>query len=464
MYYCLADRFVLRGWEKLPTGLVDRVSGSAIFFEPNLYTKLCDLGWMLFEGSPFITPEEAETLARLEELRVLELCDHARPLTEDQTYRSYPNRYLREVHWAITGACNCRCRHCYLSAPSREIREYSYRECEEIIDQMEAAGIASVSLTGGEALIRSDFLKIAERLTDAGIRISTIMSNGLLVGRTLLESLQDMGQKPQFNMSFDGIGTHDWLRGIEGAERRVLRAFEFCAEYGFSTAAEYCLHRDNVCVLRQSIHLLGSLGCEYLKVNGLSPEGEALGILDHVLSTEEEYQCYLDYLPDFYEDDEPLQLILSGMFASYGDKKADIPYVRMSEDADCDNFCLCGHARSYMYLTEEGYIVPCIPMGSTEAGKRHFPNIRDTSLSDAIKDSFYMSFIDTRLRTYFDAHPECAACEYRNRCGGGCRGNAVSTGGIMGRDEKSCAFFRGGFYDRVKALLRELGVSLEREV
>ena len=106
---------------------------------------------------------------------------------------------------------------------------------------------------------------------------------------------------------------------------------------------------------------------------------------------------------------------------------------------------LCGHARNYMYITAEGAMVPCIPMGSAEGGRRtrtdalmpgqasdapllprrHFPNIRETSLADALRDSYYMGFIDTRLRDYFAHNPGCAVCEYRNRCAGGCRGNVA---------------------------------------
>lgn len=54
----------------------------------------------------------------------------------------------------------------------------------------------------------------------------------------LLDALEARGIRPEFNMSFDGVGTHDWLRGIDGAERDVERAFLLCRERGFPTGAE----------------------------------------------------------------------------------------------------------------------------------------------------------------------------------------------------------------------------------
>ena len=454
MFYCLKENYLLRGWDMLPTGIVKRMSGEVYFLDPNLYSRIRDFDWMIFEGSPFLTKEQQQFMAQLAEHGLVDLCEKPRPLSKEQAYRKYPNRYLRAVHWAITGRCNCRCRHCYMSAPSGNAGDYSHEECMNIIDQMEAAGIQAVSLTGGEALVRKDFLEIAERLTDAGIRIEVIMSNGLLVDESLLDSLAGMGQKPEFNMSFDGIGCHDWLRGIEGAEKKVIRAFELCAEHGFPCGAEYCLHKGNTGAFRESVKLLGSLGCRSLKVNGLSLEGEALQIRDYVLSPDEEFQFYLDYIPQYYEDGQPLKVMLSGMFQSNG-KKAWIPFEKMQEDQDCGNYCLCGHARNWMYITQDGYIVPCIPIGSVENARSRFPNIRDMTLTEALQDSFYMSFIDTRLDTYFLTHPECEACEYRNRCAGGCRGKAAGFGDLMAKDETTCAFFRDGWYDKVKKLIEK---------
>ena len=282
------------------------------------------------------------------------------------------------------------------------------------------------------------------------------MSNGLLVNDELLKRLEQLGQKPEFNMSFDGIGCHDWLRGIKGAEDAVLRAFRLCKKHGFPTGSEYCLHTGNLHVFRDSVKLLGELGCHSLKVNGLSAEGEALQILDHILTLDEEYQFYLDYLPQFFEDGMPLNLMLSGLFMNRGESCL-IPFVNMPEDRDCGSYCLCGHARNQMYLTADGFIVPCIPIGSLECGRKHFPNIHDMTIVEALSDSTYMEFIDTRLKTYFEHNPACAGCEYRNRCAGGCRGNASSSGDLLAKDEKACAFFKNGWYDKVTDFLQKAG-------
>ncbi|MBQ9002636.1 MAG: radical SAM protein [Eggerthellaceae bacterium] len=454
MYYCLDKSCVLRGWDKLPTGIVKRMSGQVVIVDPALYGKILNSPWVLFEGSPLLTDQEITVLDNLTEQGMMALSDSPAPLSPEQEYRRHQNRYLHAAHWAITGRCNCRCRHCYMSAPSGNIGEYAIEECLDIIGQMREAGLQEASLTGGEPLLHRDFMRILEELTDAGIRIGTIMSNGLLVDEELLGDLERLNQRPEFNMSFDGVGWHDWLRNTDGAEGAVIRAFRICHEHGFPTGSEYCLHRGNVDVLAESIRLLASVGCTSVKVNGLSDEGEAAGIQEYILSPEEEYQVYLDYLPAFLDDGLPVDLMLSGMFQNQG-MRCSIPWAKMPEDKDCGNYCLCGHARNMMHITADGYIVPCIPMGSVECGKTHFPNLGDMTIAEALSDSTYMAFIDTRLTDYFSANPACEACEYRNRCAGGCRGNAAYTGDLMAPDPKACRFFKDGWYEKTRRLVEE---------
>ena len=459
MYYKLKDDFRLRGWELLPTGIVRRLSGDVDFLPPAVYRALQKACGSLPVGSVLFSAEEKKMLAELCEAGILEKSEVPAPLSDAQKYRAYPNRFLYSVHWAITGNCNCRCRHCYMSAPTGKIGEPSLDDCLDVVRQMEAAGVRTVSQTGGEALLRRDFFAIVDALIDADIQIVTVMSNGLLVNEKTLDEFERRGLRPEFNMSFDGVGCHDWLRGVPGAEQAVLRAFSLCKERGFPTGAEYCLHKGNLSALRESVKLLVELGCQTLKVNRLNVEGEALGIADYAITRDEEFQTYLDYIPQFYEDGAPLSLMLSGFFCSDGTDGFEIPFVKNEEGEDCGDYCLCGHARNYMYITAEGAMVPCIPMGSAEGGRRHFPNIRETSLADALRDSYYMGFIDTRLRDYFAHNPGCAVCEYRNRCAGGCRGRVASEEGgddLMARDEDACAFFRQGWYDRVTKRMEKI--------
>ena len=63
--------------------------------------------------------------------------------------------------------------------------------------------------------------------------IAVIYSNGLLVTDEFLEELQRRKIRCMFQFSFDGVGYHDWMRGIDGAENIVIDAMKRCNERGF---------------------------------------------------------------------------------------------------------------------------------------------------------------------------------------------------------------------------------------
>ena len=95
-------------------------------------------------------------------------------------------------------------------------------------------------------------MQMSGLLLEQGSHIIQIFSNGALVSRKLLSELDKRGTHPEFNMSYDGLGWHGWLRGIPGAEEAVDRAFRLYREMGFPTGAEVCIHAGNKHLLRAS--------------------------------------------------------------------------------------------------------------------------------------------------------------------------------------------------------------------
>jgi radical SAM protein with 4Fe4S-binding SPASM domain len=317
-----------------------------------------------------------------------------------------------------------------------------------------------VSITGGEPLVRSDFWEIVDELKRNQILISVIYSNGKLVTREFLEQLEKRGMHPELNMSFDGVGCHDWLRGVPGAEETAIEAFRLCREMGFSTSAEFCLHRGNRDSLRETVKLLGSLGVRGLKVGPVVEVGEWADFgAGMTLTQEEVYDTYLSYLPQFIEDGQPLLLQLSELFCSMPGGYW-IPGCKGVSESQVGNYCLCGHARTELYITAEGRWMPCMPMSGKDELAKQFPGIKDTPLKDALNDSFYLSCIAKNLGEYFAHNPECAACPYRLDCASGCRGRAATEDDYMAVDREICIMYKGGYMERVKKLMEELQIPM----
>ena len=450
---------MLRGGQGLPYALVRRDGSMPGFMTYDVFRTVQFCNGHFEVSSPVFLGARRKHLEELDKIGALEYLSEPGDLAPDQEYRLFDNRFLRRVHWSLTGHCNYRCRHCYMSAPHAALPHPTTEQSLAIADQIADCGVARVSLTGGEPLIRKDFLSIVDRILERGMRIDVIMTNGSLVNEELLDALDARGCHPELNMSFDGPRPwHDWLRGVDGAFDSVRRAFELCRERGFVTGAELVLHKGNLHTLRESVRELGRLGVSSLKVNRLNCVGEGAALVDYALTAQEEYDAYLAYIPQYLEDGMPVPILtLAGVFrAVLGE--LSVCAERYAEDEECGRKVVCQSARTTMYLGPDGRILPCIPMSEYDSVSDLFPTVAGMTLAEALSDSFYMDFISATLDDYLAHNPECAACAFKNRCGGGCRGCAVNANGgsdLLDVDPDACLIFKGGYYDRVKKLISD---------
>ncbi len=113
----IAPDYVLRGWSGLPYVLVPRNGGKPIFMTYDVFRTVQFCNGHFEADSPVFLGARKEHLKELDKVGVLEHLDEPGELLPDQEYRCYDNHYLKQVHWSLTGHCNYRCRHCYMSAP-----------------------------------------------------------------------------------------------------------------------------------------------------------------------------------------------------------------------------------------------------------------------------------------------------------------------------------------------------------
>src|ERR1035437_6045950 len=79
---------------------------------------------------------------------------------------------LQIVAWEITRSCNLSCAHCRASAHREAYEgELSTAECFRVVDEIVEVGKPMLIVTGGEALMRPDALKIASYASRKGLRV-----------------------------------------------------------------------------------------------------------------------------------------------------------------------------------------------------------------------------------------------------------------------------------------------------
>lgn len=452
MFYRLSPRYALRSWEQAGAVLLQRPEHRLIGVKPAEFRLLllCD-GVTDFADLPLGGPEK-DLLEGFVKRGVVQERTNPLPLERGQSWVSYQNRCVHSVLWSITGKCNYRCRHCYMDAPGAALGELSHEDAMKIIGEMAACGVPKVDITGGEPLIRGDFWALVDALLDRGIGIGQIYTNGWLVDEKLLGQFMARGIRPEFSMSFDGVGWHDWMRGVEGAEKAALRAMRLCAAGGFPVSVEMCVHKGNAHTLRDTVKALSEAGVSRIKCGPVSEtalwkkncEGNAYSLREYC-------DDMLAYIPQFYEDGCPIDLMLGGVIdMCRRTGKFRVLAERYDGSEESGKCYLCGSVRAHVYITADGRLLPCMPMTACKE-QELFAKVTDIGLRKGLSDSFFMEFVDRRVSDLIKANEKCGTCPHVLKCGGGCRAAALEkTGDLMGADEGVCMMWNEGYVDRIR--------------
>ena len=156
-----------------------------------------------------------------------------------------PNEpYLRTTYavWELTLRCNLLCIHCGSRARDARPNELTTDEALDLVRQLDEIGIREVSLIGGEAFLRRDWLEIAAEISRRGMRC-TMTTGGYGLGPKLATKMAAAGIQ-LVSVSVDGLeATHDLLRGRRGSWRQAFVAIQSLRDAGIKTGANTQINR-----------------------------------------------------------------------------------------------------------------------------------------------------------------------------------------------------------------------------
>jgi len=149
------------------------------------------------------------------------------------------------VIWNLVRRCNLTCKHCYsISADKDFPGELSTAEVFRVMDDLKAARVPVLILSGGEPLLRQDIFHIGRRAKEMGFYVG-LSSNGTLVNETNVKAIAATGFD-YVGISLDGIRqTHDRFRRKEGAFDAALNGVRLCREAGAKVGIRFTLAQEN---------------------------------------------------------------------------------------------------------------------------------------------------------------------------------------------------------------------------
>ena len=460
MKLLLQRDYRLLGWRGDPFYLAHRSAGTSRRLSPAEFACLlrCD-------GETELEPDAWPPIPEwaLRE-RVVAQAAPGEALLPEQAYRLFPNRKMDFGHISITGRCNLNCRHCFNAKDCNpRYVEPTLEQLISVLDSMAACGVRRVRLDGGEPLTRRDLLAVTGEMAKRDIAVYELMTNGVLITPELLDGLETQGHRPYWMVSFDGLGCHDWLRGVPGTEEKVLENIRLLCERGYYVQVHQCVWKDSLPSIRPTVLRMKELGVSRYRLLTVEPSVRWVAIAPEQTVTTKEW---LDYMPGFldwwYENDIDMDLdVWSYWVGEKGSRRVMIEPDLFSRGVD-NRARACPEYPNRCFIDADGRVVRCMPLsGITAAYGVKCPNVyQGDDLQQLMTKSDFLDQMSCTCAELKARLPECQACRWRDRCGLGCRAEAMAQGnGAWGVDRRMCLFFNSGCYERLKAVAEKHGLK-----
>lgn len=337
------------------------------------------------------------------------------------TTAAVPRRYVtdddlrscRPVYavWEITLKCDLACNHCGSRAGHARPSELTTAEALDVVRQLARLGCREVTLIGGEAYLRKDWVDLIREIRAQGMD-ATMTTGGRNLGEERVKAAVDAGLQG-VSISIDGVeATHDRLRGVKGSHRAALEALERCKRHGLTVGSNTQINALSWRELPEVMEQLLAVGVTHWQTQLTVAMGNAVDHPELLLQPYQLLELYPTLARLYTEGLERGLLMVPGNNIGYFG-----PYEHLWRGGPSreGHWVGCNAGQNTIGLEADGTIKGCpsLPTNGYAGG-----NIRDRSLEDIWVNAPELNF--TRDRTVKDVWGRCGSCYYADVCRGGC--------------------------------------------
>ncbi|MBE9197512.1 MULTISPECIES: nif11-class peptide radical SAM maturase 3 [unclassified Nodularia (in: cyanobacteria)] len=323
-------------------------------------------------------------------------------------------RRISYAVWEITLKCNLACQHCGSRAGQTRVDELTTAEALDMVKQMADVGITEVTIIGGEAFLRPDWLEIAQAITQAGM-LCGMTTGGYGISLDTAHRMKAAGIGV-VSVSVDGLeATHDRIRGKQGAWQWAFKTMSHLKQAGIPFGCNTQINRLSAPEFPSIYEHLRDAGIFAWQIQLTVPMGNAADNNEILLQPYE----LLDVYPMIARvarraKEEGVRLQAGNNIGYYG------PYERLLRGGDAWTFWQgCSAGLSTLGIEADGAIKGCpsLPTSAYTGG-----NIRDRSLRSIIEETEELRFNLGAGTPQGTDHlwGFCKTCEFAELCRGGC--------------------------------------------
>lgn len=322
------------------------------------------------------------------------------------------------VQLDLTYRCNERCIHCYLD--HEDHGEMDTAEILSLLDQLAAAGVFFLTISGGEVFMRKDLFEILERARALQFSVK-LKTNAVMIRAAKAKRISELGvASVQVSLYSHDAATHDEITKLPGSFKRTMEGVRFLRDAGVKVAFANVLMKQNADHYKQVQALATEMGVEYSVDATITPmmDGDR-GIL--------ELNMDAGKLSGVFHDTSLLGGEAEQLLAApSGPTPLEEAYHTLP--------CSAGHTACY--VSPYGDVYPCV----------QFPlkvgNVREQGFADIWRDSPELN--EVRAIRLSDLQG-CSSCVHGSSCSR-CPGLAYLEGNMRGPSIQDCekSFARTG--------------------
>ncbi len=334
--------------------------------------------------------------------RRLPLADMGRPIDRE-------SRPIYAV-WELTLRCDLSCRHCGSRAGKARHDELSTEEALAMVEHLAALGVREVTLIGGEAYLRDDWLDVVRAIHTHGMT-PTMTTGGRGIDETKARAAAEAGLQA-VSVSLDGLeATHDAVRGLQGsfaAATATLRHFH-AAKVPVSVNTQ--VHRACAPEIPALLDVLLAHEAYSWQVALTVPMGRAADEPSIMLQPFELDAFYPVLAAEVLRARSRGVRVLRGNNVGYFGPFEEI----FQADQPTDFACGCGAGRQVIGIEADGTIKGC---PSLSTARWSGGTVREAPLVELWERAAELRVLrEPRASTL---HGYCSTCYYGPECGGGC--------------------------------------------
>lgn len=330
------------------------------------------------------------------------------------------------IYLEVAGWCNLKCSHCFIGEKPQ--RELPLSEWKDIITQCAEMGVLILGFSGGEPLLRKDFVKILGHTITQGVKDIIIPTNGTVLPEGIFSYLEKTNAHITFMVSLDSHRQefHDKMRGVKGTFQKVTKNLTEILQAQQGCALSTVITRENYLDIQDMWELMKDMGIKRWFLERIQPIGSAQKFFWEWEPSRAEWGTVLEFL--FTEVYKNATLVfgdgLRGLFWMFR-REPWFPQDLIRESS----YPKCMAGRTAMTITATGDVIPCAQW------RQPVDSVKNHTLTEIWDENSFFQ----KLRALRVDHIEvCRDCEEKAFCGGGCRGVACQTAGSIHAPNPYC--------------------------